>query len=52
MQMNQPSKVGENVLQAEGAAFGEIGQVRKEFDVSEEWKGHCDQDVMTEQANK
>lgn len=26
--------------------------MRKEFDVSEEWKGQCDQDVMSEQASK
>lgn len=38
--------------QAKGAASGEAGRVRKEFSVSEEWKGPCDQDVMSEQASK
>ena len=52
MQTNQPSKEGEDVPQAKGAAFGEAGRVRKEFSVSEEWKGQCDQDSMSEQASK
>ena len=38
--------------QAKEAASGEAGRVRKEFSVSEEWKGQCDQDVISEQASK
>ena len=51
-QANQPSKEGVNVPQAKEAASGEAGRVRKEFSVSEEWKGQCDQDVISEQASK
>lgn len=51
MQINQSGK-GEKVLQAEGAAFGEVGLVRKKLDVSELGKGQCDQDMMSEQTNK
>lgn len=35
MQMHQPGKEGEEASQAVGAAFGEVGLVRKQLDVAE-----------------